>query len=172
MKSRYNSVVKLPTLRAIHPTIRGLISCRGNIFFCLSNGSYGTAAHAASSTGDRGLSLSVRLPTQKPSTIKTKKAWSYTFSTYFYQTWCLLRVKMAHTLIVNIHTYCICLSALKVTNMATARNFEVIFDKLNIGIMFIWIANSSQKQIEVVVVVVVNKNTRKFLSCSFPPRKI
>jgi hypothetical protein len=32
MKSRYNSVGKLPTLRAIQQTIRGLISCRGNIF--------------------------------------------------------------------------------------------------------------------------------------------
>ena len=53
------------------------------------------------------------------------------------------------------HIYCVCLSAFTVTKMATARNFEVIFDKLNTGIMLIWVINSSQKQTEVVVVVTV-----------------
>ena len=46
--------------------------------------SYGSAAHAASSTGDRPGAISERQAhNSKPSTTKTKKAWSYTFSIYF-----------------------------------------------------------------------------------------
>ena len=49
--------------------------------------------------------------------------------------------------------------------MATARNFEVIFYKLYIDTMCIWVVTSSQKQtvVVVVVVVVVHASTRNFL---------
>jgi hypothetical protein len=164
-----NSVGKLPTLRAIQPTNRCFISCRANTFICLSNVVIRLCGARSLIHWVTGVISGRQADNSKPSTIKKKKAWCYTFSTYFYQTWCLSRVKMAQILILNI-TYCVCL-CFKVTNMATARNFEVIFDKLNTGIMFIWVVNSSQKQTEVVEVV-VDKYTRNILKCSFLPRGI
>ena len=106
MNSRYNSVGKLPTLRAIQPTNRGLISCRGNTFFFLSNVIKRLCGPRSLIHWGPGAISERQADNSKPSTIKTKKAWSYTFSTYFYQTWCLSRVKMAQILIVNIYILC------------------------------------------------------------------
>jgi hypothetical protein len=141
MKSRYNSVGKLPTLRVIQPTNLCLTSCWGNTFYCLSSVIIRLCGPRSAIQWGPGAISERQADNSKPSTIKTKKAWSYTLSTYFYQKWCLSCVKMAQILIVKIYTYRVCLSAFKVTNMATAQIFEVIFDKL-----IIWVVISSQKQ--------------------------
>ena len=59
--------------------------------------SHGSADHAASYPG----ALSERqADNSQPSTTKTKKACSYTFITYCYQTWCLV-----YNRVWNWHTY-------------------------------------------------------------------
>jgi hypothetical protein len=178
-----NSVGKLHTLRAIQPTNRDFNSCRNKTFFAYPMWSNGCAAHAVHILwAPRAIS---ERPANNllPSTVrvKTKKAWSYTFSTYSYQTCCLVQYHMWNRRIYwswTYLTYCVCYTAFKVKTWQL-RETEVIIDKLNIG-MCIWVVNSSQKQTEVVVVIVVvvvvvvevvvkNANTRNFLSWSFLP---
>jgi hypothetical protein len=72
--SRYNSVGNLPTLRAIHPTKRGLISCRDNTFFCLSSVIIWLCGPRSLIHWGPGAISERQADNSKPSTIKTKKA--------------------------------------------------------------------------------------------------